>query len=758
MPFGKELSHMIEEQIQQKVAEGVNGPSVGVGGRPSSEGERIAVLEANLERLADHFAQYVGKQKNKIRNLVEYGLNVIALPGLRLAIAGGRATFAGREEPVDAAWTERQLAPGGAARELRYVYLDSTGNVCITATDPTGIGPNYVPLALVDVWAGVTEIAQDRITDIRPQAGLDETKIGKQDQFELTGNVSIDTGNDSFVVSAINPAGLKVKVSGGRALVDGELISAAPETLDLTNHRQVENEFLGLGDGTTTVFSLFHKQVANVVVKVDDSPATVTVDAANGAVTLAAPPVQGAKLTAAYTFGGDYVLLFLVEKAKTKDGQSFGVVTRKIGSNRAGHLPDLSPRQHAIAKVNMSALIPAITDDIIDNSFEVKNLTQWDLQNSGKLNGASLCPGAITADKIAAHAITSNQILAGGISAACIRSGAIEADHLNVQSFINSPVITADMIVSKTITAEKFEDKIWGDLSQAMRFVKAIVGGEQSWRRELTKLDLKAGTAASAVNVDSEAFPCLRLATQTLWDVPGVTWDAAGKTWDRPVAVATEAIPAFWESGQLDYGSEAMLQAEFWMRPVTTFDTQKCLRVKVCYRKLETEPWSAYEMMARQQTAGYVFWTGTLQNFRYFKIMVEFIGGDETAIVAYPEVRAANCQIGTEDIADMTVTTAKLADGAVTPAKLAAGALTGNLAVLTGAIGHGGVIPLPLGFTQNQCKWMVGVGQWNDWGGFNRDGIDIVVCSADANRVVSAYTTNGPQFNGVANYIIIGMK
>ena len=30
-----------------------------------------------------------------------------------------------------------------------------------------------------------------------------------------------------------------------------------------------------------------------------------------------------------------------------------------------------------------------------------------------------------------------------------------------------------------------------------------------------------------------------------------------------------------------------------------------------------------------------------------------------------------------------------------------------NVAVLTGEIAHGGTIPLPAGFTQEQCKWIV---------------------------------------------------
>lgn len=81
-----------------------------------------------------------------------------------------------------------------------------------------------------------------------------------------------------------------------------------------------------------------------------------------------------------------------------------------------------------------------------------------------------------------------------------------------------------------------------------------------------------------------------------------------------------------------------------------------------------------------------------------------------------------------------------------------------KIAVLSGTISHGGTIPLPAGFTQSQCKWIAAAGQWNDFGGYGRDGIDRFYAYADVNRLVRCYTTNGPTFTGTANYIIIGIK
>lgn len=94
---------------------------------------------------------------------------------------------------------------------------------------------------------------------------------------------------------------------------------------------------------------------------------------------------------------------------------------------------------------------------------------------------------------------------------------------------------------------------------------------------------------------------------------------------------------------------------------------------------------------------------------------------------------------------------------------------TGNVAILTGTIAHGGTIPLPAGYTQSQCKWMVSISDDNptnhEWD--IREGNALVhykfVCSADSNRVVTAQTTHNNDgviilINANANYIIIGVK
>lgn len=88
---------------------------------------------------------------------------------------------------------------------------------------------------------------------------------------------------------------------------------------------------------------------------------------------------------------------------------------------------------------------------------------------------------------------------------------------------------------------------------------------------------------------------------------------------------------------------------------------------------------------------------------------------------------------------------------------------TGNVAVLTGTIAHGGTIPLPSGYTEAQCKWSVSIN--SQVTALSTDGSDdrTYLRCFTTGRVVSCYmsTKNTPEEvkeSGVANYIIIGVK
>lgn len=93
-----------------------------------------------------------------------------------------------------------------------------------------------------------------------------------------------------------------------------------------------------------------------------------------------------------------------------------------------------------------------------------------------------------------------------------------------------------------------------------------------------------------------------------------------------------------------------------------------------------------------------------------------------------------------------------------------------TVAVLTGKIAHGGTIPLPVGFSQEQCKWIVSMHNSNPagltWdlreGGLGNHHTSHVW--ADGNRVVTCCVYRDVQAgaggwqNAEANYMIIGVK
>lgn len=96
---------------------------------------------------------------------------------------------------------------------------------------------------------------------------------------------------------------------------------------------------------------------------------------------------------------------------------------------------------------------------------------------------------------------------------------------------------------------------------------------------------------------------------------------------------------------------------------------------------------------------------------------------------------------------------------------------TSNVSILTGTIADGGTIPLPAGYTQAQCYWMVSISQDNPssvvWDVDEES--DVVhyrfECSADINRVVTSktyiydYNIEGIKVvSSLSNYIIIGVK
>ena len=100
----------------------------------------------------------------------------------------------------------------------------------------------------------------------------------------------------------------------------------------------------------------------------------------------------------------------------------------------------------------------------------------------------------------------------------------------------------------------------------------------------------------------------------------------------------------------------------------------------------------------------------------------------------------------------------------------AANGVLKSVAVLSGTIAHGGTIPLPSGFTEAQCEWVVSMNNSNSgqetWD--LREGVTVnqyqELCYTNGRTVVcysvvqEDATDSSEIHNGTANYIIIGVK
>lgn len=91
-------------------------------------------------------------------------------------------------------------------------------------------------------------------------------------------------------------------------------------------------------------------------------------------------------------------------------------------------------------------------------------------------------------------------------------------------------------------------------------------------------------------------------------------------------------------------------------------------------------------------------------------------------------------------------------------------------AILTGILNHDSILPLPEGYTEDQCKWIVApkTDNYNWWGWDIDEGggsmlIYMFHCYVDEDRRIKCYSRHqgdsGDQsFPGQANYMVIGTK
>lgn len=116
------------------------------------------------------------------------------------------------------------------------------------------------------------------------------------------------------------------------------------------------------------------------------------------------------------------------------------------------------------------------------------------------------------------------------------------------------------------------------------------------------------------------------------------------------------------------------------------------------------------------------------------------------ALTGTPTVPTATKGTSTDQIASTEFVSQAIADA---DAKASERAL--KIAILTGTVAGGETIPLPDGYTEDQCKWIVSVRTKQV------DDDDTITCHTDEHRVVTCWTYQRGN-KGTVNYMIIGVK
>lgn len=116
------------------------------------------------------------------------------------------------------------------------------------------------------------------------------------------------------------------------------------------------------------------------------------------------------------------------------------------------------------------------------------------------------------------------------------------------------------------------------------------------------------------------------------------------------------------------------------------------------------------------------------------------------ALTGTPTVPTASKGTSTDQIASTAFVSQAIADA---DANVSERAL--KIAILTGTVAGGETIPLPDGYTEDQCKWIVSVRTKQV------DDDDTITCHTDEHRVVTCWTYQRGN-KGAVNYMIIGVK
>ena len=295
------------------------------------------------------------------------------------------------------------------------------------------------------------------------------------------------------------------------------------------------------------------------------------------------------------------------------DGETFGRVA--LTSISAGKIVLTAGVSGSLPVANSDA---KCTDALADQTSANEAATiagQGDLATVNTVNATYIDAGSITLVKCASE--TTDKMFTDGVA------------KTNIEAWRKTGSLTyidGEYIFAKSITADKFISTLYGDMNQAMDYVKKVLGAGDEYEHDLTAADLAAG-ADSTIDADThfDYGISIRIATAVEWDDGGAVWDTG--TWDEP----TDASGS-WTSASMDLGSSKTLQMALRYTVVEETPASTTPTIKAQYSTNDADFGAnspdfddgLWETLSIANITGDIYKaTGALLTFRYFKIKTE---------------------------------------------------------------------------------------------------------------------------------------
>ena len=259
------------------------------------------------------------------------------------------------------------------------------------------------------------------------------------------------------------------------------------------------------------------------------------------------------------------------------------------------------------------------TKDII-KQLVTHNIVTGDMIKYHTIMESNIADEQIVSRLLASECILAKHISAGAIASYHIMADAITSYHISANSIysrhINVGEIKADHIATQSITVEKLESTLYGDLIQYITFLRAHQISSEAVSYTLTEGIFNDGVINGCYGLIYYGAFHIYSDTINRWDDENLTWDDPNLTWDTPAVTSGS-----WESDvfELDSVLTGILTVDLL---TNYYDT---LQVYAKFSEDGTN-WSDWEELQVFFFSNRVLFTSIIKDFKYFKVKLTFSG------------------------------------------------------------------------------------------------------------------------------------